>query len=199
VRPNGRAGKPNRGRSPRSDLILVAEFFKIGLFAIGGGLATLPFLYRLADTVPWLEAAMIPDMLAVAQSSPGAIGVNLAIYTGYRAAGIPGSVLAALGIVTPSVIIIVIVAGMLQAFKQSKTVQAVFTGLRPAAAGLLCAACIPALKVALWNSNAEIWYQYLRVPQLVLFAVIFVLIRKLKVHPVFYIAAAGALGIILKF
>ncbi|MDR1352307.1 MAG: chromate transporter, partial [Treponema sp.] len=114
-------------------LVIFAEFFKIGLFAVGGGLATLPFIYKLSDTAPWLDANTIPDMLAVAQSSPGAVGVNLAVYAGYRAAGIPGGAAAALGIVAPSVIIICVIAGMLQAFKENKVVQAVFTGLRPAA------------------------------------------------------------------
>jgi chromate transporter len=180
-------------------LLLFAEFFKIGLFAIGGGLATLPFIYRLADAAPWLEAHMIPDMLAVAQSSPGAVGVNLAVYTGYLAAGIPGCVTAALGLVTPSIIIICVVAGMLQAFKENKTVQAVFTGLRPAAAGLLCAACIPVLKVSLWNGEAAVWYERLRIGQSVLFVVVFVLVRRFRAHPVLYIAGAGVLGVILGF
>jgi chromate transporter len=180
-------------------LVLFAEFFKIGLFAIGGGLATLPFIYRLADTAPWLDAYMIPDMLAVAQSSPGAVGVNLAIYTGYRAAGIPGCVTAALGLVTPSIIIICIVAGMLQAFKENRAVQAVFMGLRPAAAGLLCAACIPVLRISLWNSDAVLWYEHLRIGQSVLFVTLFMLIRRFKAHPVFYIAAAGILGVIFGF
>ncbi|MDR0718220.1 MAG: chromate transporter [Treponema sp.] len=180
-------------------LILFAEFFKIGLFAIGGGLATLPFIYKLAGTAPWLDVYAIPDMLAVAQSSPGAVGVNLAIYTGYHAAGIPGCVTAALGLVTPSIIIICIVAGMLQAFKENKNVQAVFTGLRPAAAGLLCAACIPVLKISLWNSDAVLWYEHLRIGQCALFVVLFILIRKFRAHPVVYIAAAGILGVIFKF
>jgi chromate transporter len=142
---------------------------------------------------------MIPDMLAVAQSSPGAVGVNLAIYTGYRAAGIPGCVTAALGLVAPSIIIICVVAGMLQAFKENKVVQAVFTGLRPAAAGLLCAACIPILKVSLWNADAAVWYERLRIGQSVLFVVVFVFVRKFRAHPVFYITGAGVLGVILGF
>jgi len=180
-------------------LIIYAEFFKIGLFAIGGGLATLPFLYRLAGTYPWFTAEMIPDMLAVAQSSPGAIGVNLGLYAGFRAAGPLGAVVAGLGLVTPSIIIIVIVAGMLRAFKENKTVQAVFGGLRPAAAGLLCAACIPALRVALWRDEAEIWYQHFLLPQIALFAVLFLLIRKIKIHPVCYIVAAGIAGVVFGF
>jgi chromate transporter len=179
--------------------VLFAEFFKIGLFAIGGGLATLPFIYRLADTALWLDAHMIPDMLAVAQSSPGAMGVNLAIYTGYRAAGIPGCVAAALGLVTPSIIIICIVAGMLRTFRENRVVQAVFTGLRPATAGLLCAACIPVLRISLWNSDAVLWYEHLRIGQSALFVVLFILIHKFKAHPVVYIAAAGVLGVVFKF
>jgi chromate transporter len=180
-------------------LILFAEFFKIGLFAIGGGLATLPFLYKLAGVYSWLKAEMIPDMLAVAQSSPGAIGVNLAIYTGFRCAGIPGGIIAALGLITPSVIIIIIVARMLRAFKTSRVVQSVFSGLRPAAAGLLAAAGFSAITLSLYNPAAARWYQQLRWREALLFAVLFLLIRRLKIHPVVYIAAAGVAGIVLGF
>ncbi|GHV88381.1 chromate transporter [Spirochaetia bacterium] len=180
-------------------LILFAEFFKIGLFAIGGGLATLPFLYRLAGAYPWLTQEMIPDMLAVAQSSPGAIGVNMAIYTGFRCAGIPGGIIAALGLVTPSVIIIIVVARMLRAFKENVTVQAVFSGLRPAAAGLLAAAGFSAISLSLYNPAASIWYQQLRWREALLFAILFLFIRRFKVHPIVYIAAAGGVGIALGF
>jgi chromate transporter len=138
-------------------------------------------------------------MPTVAQSLPGAVGVNLAIYTGYRAAGIPGRVTAAPGLVTPPVIIICVVAGMLQAFKENRVVQAVLTGFRPAAAGLLCTACIPVLKISPRNSDAVLWYEHLRVAQSALFVVLFILIRRFKVHPVIYIAAAGAPGVVLGF
>jgi chromate transporter len=185
-------------------LILFAEFFKTGLFAIGGGLATLPFLYKMAAVYDWIDAAAIPDMLAVAQSSPGAIGVNLAVYAGFRAAGITGGVSAALGLVTPSVIIIILVARMLRAFKENTTVQAVFSGLRPAAAGLLTAAGVLAVKPSLYNAAAKAaageaapWYQFIRWRECILFAVVFVLIRRFKGHPIIYIAAAGAAGVIL--
>ncbi|MDR2101384.1 MAG: chromate transporter, partial [Treponema sp.] len=91
-------------------LVLFAEFFKIGLFAVGGGLATLPFLYQLADKYDWLSRDMILDFQAVAQSLPGAIGANMAAYTGFRNAGISGGFIAALGLVSPSIIIIIIIA-----------------------------------------------------------------------------------------
>ncbi|MDR1955936.1 MAG: chromate transporter, partial [Treponema sp.] len=85
-------------------LLLFVEFFKIGCFSVGGGLATLPFLYQLADTVQWLDPEMVGNMQAVAQSLPGAIGVNMAAYTGFLAMGIPGAVVAVLGLVSPSII-----------------------------------------------------------------------------------------------
>jgi chromate transporter len=172
-------------------LILCAEFFKIGLFSIGGGLTTLPFIYKLADTQPWLSPEMIPDMLAVAQSLPGAIGVNLVLYTGFRCAGFPGALAAGLGLVTPSIIVIIIVAGTLRAFKENRTVQAVFAGLRPAAAGLLCTAFLLALRVSLWNSAAGnanangggggagdiAWYAHFRLPECIMFLALFLLTR----------------------
>jgi chromate transporter len=178
-------------------LILFAEFFKIGLFSIGGGLATLPFIYKLSDTYTWLKPEMIPDMLAVAQSLPGAIGINLGIYTGFRCAGIPGAFTAAIGLAAPSIIVIIIIAGMLSAFKENPMVQAVFAGLRPAAMGLLCAAFLPALRVSLWNGEAETWYAHFRIPELIIFLVLFLLTRKIKLHPVFWIAAAGIAGALL--
>ncbi|MDR3167758.1 MAG: chromate transporter [Treponema sp.] len=180
-------------------LVLFAEFFKIGLFAIGGGLATLPFLYKLADKYDWLSWDMILDIQAVAQSLPGAIGANMAAYTGFRCAGIPGGFIATLGLISPSIIIIIVIARMLRAFKESTLVTAVFSGLRPAAAGLLAAACFGAIKLSLYNAAAPVWYELLRWRQCLLFGVLFILIVKFKKHPVVYIAAAGAAGIVLQF
>jgi chromate transporter len=179
-------------------VLLFAEFFKIGLFAVGGGLATLPFLYQLADKYDWLSRDMILDIQAVAQSLPGAIGVNMAAYTGFYCAGIPGGFTAALGLVTPSIIIIVIIAGMLRAFKESLLVWSVFSGFRPAAAGLLAAACFGAIKILLYNAAAPVWYELLHWRESLLFGLLFILIFKFKKHPVIYIAAAGAAGVIFK-
>jgi chromate transporter len=180
-------------------LFLFVQFFKIGLFSIGGGYATLPFLYEMADGTSgkWLSAEKIGDMLAVAQSLPGAIGVNLSAYTGFRYAGIPGGFLAALGLVSPSIIIIVIIARLLNAFKESKTVAALFAGFRPAGAGLLSAAALGALAVSLYNPAAETWTALLRRRECILFAVLFFLVYKFKKHPVVYIAIAGVAGVVL--
>ncbi|MDR0998562.1 MAG: chromate transporter [Treponema sp.] len=176
-------------------LFLFVQFFKIGLFSIGGGYATLPFLYELADNYDWLSREDVGNMLAVAQSLPGAIGVNLAAYTGFRYAGIPGGFMSALGLVSPSIIIIIIVARLLSAFKQNKTMAALFAGFRPAGAGLLSAAAFAAVAVSLYVPDWQIWYQALRWREAALFAVLFFLIVKFRKHPVLYIAAAGIAGI----
>ena len=113
--------------------LLYAEFFKIGLFSIGGGLATLPFLYEMAARYDFYTAVNIGNFLAIAQSSPGAIGINTCAQIGYLAGGIPGAFLVALGLISPSIIIIIIVSRFLSVFKENTTVKAVFSGLRPAA------------------------------------------------------------------
>jgi chromate transporter len=176
--------------------ILLGEFFKIGLFSVGGGLATLPFLYQLADRYDWLSYETIADMIAISESTPGAIGVNMATYTGFQAAGIPGAVIATLGLAAPSIIVILIVARILTAFKESPLVAAVFRGLRPAATGLIAAAGFGVIRLSLYNGRAPLWYDRIRWQELVLFALLFLLICRFKKHPVWYILAAGVAGIL---
>ncbi|MDR2783436.1 MAG: chromate transporter [Treponema sp.] len=174
--------------------LLFFEFSKIGLFAVGGGLATLPFLFHLVEKYTWLTAEIIGNGQALAQSAPGAIGVNIAAYAGFYAAGIPGSLAAAAGLVFPSVIIITIIARML-AFKKNRLAQAVFTGIKPCATGLLAAAGFGVLRTSLFNGEASVWYEMFRPRECVLFVVLFVLIIKLKLHPAVYIALAAISGI----
>jgi chromate transporter len=176
---------------------LFAQFFKIGLFSIGGGYATLPFLYEMANKEEWLSAEKIGDMLAVAQSLPGAIGVNLSVYTGFQCAGIPGGLIAALGLVSPSIISIIVVSQLLNAFKESAFASSLFSSLRPAGAGLLSAAALGALSISLLENAAKTWTTMLRWRECLLFAAIFLLIRLLKKHPVVYIALAGVIGVAL--
>ena len=179
-------------------LYLFALFCRIDLFAIGGGLATLPFLFELADKSDWLTREAIGNMLALAQSAPGAIGVNLSAYTGFTYAGVAGGFAAAMGFVAPSIIVIVIVARMLRAFSENRIVKTLFTAMRPAAAGLLSAAGLGAIVLSVWNAAAVRWYEYLRWKECLLFGLIFFLVVKFKKHPVLYIAAAGAVGVVLK-
>ena len=118
-------------------LQLFYEFFKTGLFAVGGGLATIPFLSAMTDKYTWFTKAQLADMIAVAESTPGPIGVNTATFAGYNAAGIPGAIIATLSLVLPSYIIILAISKALQKFRDNKYVNDAFTGLRPAATGLI--------------------------------------------------------------
>ncbi|MDR1143385.1 MAG: chromate transporter [Spirochaetaceae bacterium] len=178
--------------------LVYAEFFKIGAFSVGGGLATLPFLYDIASRYDWLTRADIGNFLAIAQSSPGAVGVNMAAQTGYLAGGIPGAVLAPLGLITPAIIAILIVARIFTAFKENAAVKAVFGGLRPAAAGLIAAAGFGVIRLSLYAGvPGGIWYEGFRLKEMVLFAALFILVWKCKKHPILYIAAAGMAGIAL--
>jgi chromate transporter len=179
--------------------VLYAEFFKIGLFSIGGGLATLPFLFDLAARYDWLGPEKVGDFLAIAQSSPGAMGVNMAAQSGFAAAGVPGAVIAPLGLVSVPIVVIILVARMLTRFKEKRAVEMVFSGLRPAAAGLIAAAGFGVWKLSLYNGNARVWYEALRPREALLFAVVFALIWKFKKHPIVYIAAAGIAGVIFRF
>jgi chromate transporter len=179
-------------------LILCAVFCKSGLFAVGGGLATLPFLFELAEKYEWLRPEQIGDFLAIAQSSPGAIGINMGAQAGFLWAGVPGAYMAALGLAAPSIVIIIIIARMLKDFKENRIVAAVFSGLRPAAAGLLTAAGFSAWKLSLYHPSAGIWYESLRLKEALLFAAFFLSVYKSKGHPVIYIAIAAALGVVLK-
>jgi chromate transporter len=174
--------------------LLAAEFCKIGLFSVGGGLATLPFLFEMAEKYPWLNHEQVGDLLAVAQCSPGAIGINMGARAGFLAAGVPGAITAGLALAAPSIAVIIIVARMLASFRTNRIVNAVFGGLRPAAAGLLAAAAFSALGVSLYNAAFTAWYEILKWRECALLILVFFLVRRFKLHPVFYIAAAGAAG-----
>jgi chromate transporter len=182
-------------------LLLYAEFFKIGIFSVGGGLATLPFLYKLADKYEWLTREKIADFLAIAQSAPGAIGVNMSAQVGFQGGGIPGALLAAFGLISPAIILITIIARIFKAFKENTIVTRVFSGLRPAASGLLAAAGFSAWKLSLYNSGAAFWYETIRWREGLIFIILSICViifrKKRFSHPVLYIAVGAATGILL--
>ena len=188
-------------------LRLFWEFFKTGLFAVGGGMATLPFLYDISTRTGWFTHAMLADMVAVSESTPGPIGVNMATYVGYTTAGIPGAVIATLGLITPSVIIILMIARALKAFKSNPLVEAGFYGLRPCSIGLIAAACYLVIKIALFIP--EVYAETGRLADLfnvkaiALAAVLLVCtryVKKLKgLHPIFFILASALVGVVFAF
>ena len=130
-------------------LQLFYEFFKTGLFVFGGGLATIPFLQEISVKTGWYTTQQLMDMVAISESTPGPIGVNMATYVGYTVAGISGGIIATLGLVTPCIIIACIVARLLYKFRESTYVNAAFYGLRPASLGLISAAGLVVLRISL--------------------------------------------------
>ncbi len=186
-------------------LILFYEFFKIGLFSIGGGLATLPFLYKLADKYDWFHTGMIADMVAISESTPGPLGVNMATYTGFQFGGVLGSIIATVGLVFPSVIIIIIISKFLQKFQNNPRVEDVFYLLRPAVTGLIGAAGFGVLLTALLHVNkiSDISFQnflgLFGLKECILFVLMLFLTNKFKTHPVIYIAVGAVIGIIFAF
>lgn len=191
-------------------LELYFRFFFVGLFAIGGGLATVPFLQSMGEATGWFNQSDIADMIAISESTPGPIGVNMATYVGYQsgevfgvAGGIFGGVIATLGLITPSIIVIVIVARMLQKFKNSKYVEYAFYGLRAASIALVASACLGVAKIAFWNAElmAESGsvFAALDYKSIILSAVIFFCVTKFKkLHPIALILFSAVVGILLK-
>ena len=195
-------------------LRLFYEFFKVGLFSVGGGLATLPFLRHLGEVTDWFSAADLANMVAVSESTPGAMGINMATYVGFTMGGqsglpggnIVGAVIATLGLVAPSILVILIIAKFLQKFRQSRVVDGVFSGLRPASTGLIAAAGLSVAQIALltgaawtgWNSLTAI----INWKGVILAAAVFICMQVKalkKLHPIVYIAAAAVIGVVFQF
>ena len=188
-------------------LRLFWEFFKTGLFAVGGGLATLPFMYDISDKTGWFTHSMLADMVAVSESTPGPIGVNMATYVGFVTGGVPGAVIATVGLVTPSVIVILLIARVLKAFRENQYVDAGFYGLRPCSVGLIAAAGVLVIKLALFNTelyaSTGAIADLFNVKALILAAVLLAAtrcIKKLKgLHPIVFILASAVIGIVFSF
>ena len=181
-------------------LRLYLEFARTGLFAVGGGLATIPFLEDMGARTGWFTYADLTTMIAVSESTPGPIGVNMATYVGYTTQGVPGAVIATLGLMTPSIVIILLIARMLQKFRQSRAVDAVFYGLRPASTALITAVGISlALEVMSRTSAAGAVVHW---PSVVLALAVFFCIRFTplkKLHPIVFIGISAVVGAVFKF
>lgn len=193
-------------------LKLFWEFFKTGLFAIGGGMATVPFLQDIALRTGWYTAGQLADMIAVSESTPGPIGVNMATYVGYTVGvshggvtmGVASAVIATLGLITPSVIIILIISYFLKKFREAKVVNNTLYGLRAASVALISAAGINIVLFSLLGVQDLFHIADARINPLalVLAAVILVLTRYVKktkkLHPIWFIALSAVAGVVFK-
>lgn len=184
-------------------LQLFWEFFKTGLFAVGGGMATLPFLYDISDQTGWFTHTQLADMIAVSESTPGPIGVNMATYVGYVSGGIGGAVVATLGLITPSVIVILVIAAFLKAFRDSKYVAAAFYGLRPASTALIAAALVSVARITFFAGDFSPDGITINWKAIVLATALMVLTRRTpgvkNWHPIVFIAFSALVGVIFHF
>ena len=189
-------------------LQLLWEFLKIGLFSIGGGLAALPYLYELAERYPWFTTRQITDMVAIAESTPGPIGINAATFAGYQAGvmyyGIPGGMLggvvATFGFALPGFIISLMVAKFLMAFQEKPIVRDAFYGLRPAVTALIASACLLLTREVFfsdWDGTPGNIFSSIDIKAVILLVAAFFAVRKWNKHPVVYIGAGAAVGIAL--
>ncbi len=182
-------------------LRLFYEFCKVGLFSVGGGLATIPFLTDMAKSTGWFTTGQLADMIAVSESTPGPIGINMATYVGFHTAGILGGTSATLGLVFPSIIITLIIARFLQRFRQSFVVNAVFYGFRAASVALITSAMLQVARIALLNhtmADGSVMTFYW--PAIILAVLVFICIwftPLKKLHPIFFIGFSALTGVLL--
>lgn len=179
-------------------LQLMFEFFKIGLFAVGGGQATIPFLYDLVNRFDWFSAQELADMIAIGESTPGPIGINMATYAGFNSGGVLGGILATLALVFPSIVVIIAISKALDKFRNNVFVENVFAMIRPCVVGLIASSALTVFSLAILNSEAQNIFEMIKVYEVILFVVILTLTFKWKKHPIVYLAIAMVVGIILK-
>jgi len=172
-------------------LKLFYEFFKIGLFAIGGGLATIPFLFNLSEKTAWFSVSELSNMIAISESTPGPLGINMSTYTGFLTSGIIGGIIATLGLIIPSIIIIIIISNFLTKFSENKIIKKVFYGLRAGVIALILITGLNIVKDTLLTTNLSI-----KVFETLLFIVLLILLQKTKIHPALFILISGILGVI---
>ena len=176
-------------------LRLFIEFFKTGLFSIGGGLATIPFLKAMGQNLGWFDEELLGNMIAVGESTPGPIGVNMATYVGYTTGhsfggftdAIFGGFIATFGLVLPSVLIILVVARLLLAFKQNTVVQRSFYAIRPAVVGMIASAAVMMIQNAVFTQDGNLM-ESIDFKAAILFAALLVFTNKIHLnHPVIII------------
>lgn len=181
-------------------LTLFIEFFKIGLFSIGGGMATIPFLIDLSGKYDWYTTAEFGNMVAISQSTPGPVGINMATYAGYQAAGIGGALVATVSLVLPALFIIMLIAKFMQNFSDNPIVQSIFHGIRPTVAALILYAVLELCKIALFTVSSSGIYtpDYTNIIICVVGFALLQVKQLKKLHPLLWILAGAAMGILFK-
>ncbi|MBE6912177.1 MAG: chromate transporter [Ruminococcaceae bacterium] len=181
-------------------LTLCLSFFLTGLFAIGGGLAAIPIMQQFIVDRGWIEPNLFYNMIAISESTPGPIGVNMATYIGFERFGVFGGILCTLALALPSFVIILIIARSYARFQDNKFVKSGLYGIKAAVAGLIASAAYSVLSVTILTPDkfmaAPSLFSLFDFRQLAIFAVIFALYRIFKKHPIWYIIFGAVCGIV---
>lgn len=174
-------------------LVLFYQFFYIGLFAVGGGFAIIPFLETLVNEAHWVSRDDLSNIIALAEMTPGAVGVNMATYTGFALAGIIGGLVATLGLVTPSLIIVGIITRLWQQVKAFPPAVSVFNAVKAAVIGLLGSVFITLFLLIFQDQDVFIF----DIRKAVLFAVTLGIVSYFKINAIIYIILLGIIGAII--
>lgn len=168
-------------------LKLFLEFFHTGLFSFGGGYATLPFLYHIADVYKWFTTKQLTDMIAVSSITPGPVGVNVATFAGFSTAGVFGALIATISVIAPSFIIVIGVSKLLNKFRENKYVQSVLYTLKPAGCGLLAAV------------GVDMFVNNINILGMILLIGLFTAGAVEKRDPLFYLGVSALAGLVAGF
>ena len=185
--------------------LLFYEFFKIGLFSIGGGYATIPFLYHISEIYNWYSAKELVDMLAVSSITPGPVGINVATFAGYKTTGIFGSLLATSALIIPSFLIVILISKLLNKFKENFYVQSILYSIKPAGCALIASVGYRLFnEYILRDTNSfdiNNLSAFIDIKALILLIGLFIMSIKIKKDPLVYLAVAAICGILfhLKF
>lgn len=184
-------------------LQLFLSFFKVGAFAFGGGLAMLPLIFQTVETYGMMTRDEFSRLVALSQVTPGPVAVNAATYTGMIYSGIPGALIATLGVALPSFIVMIIAMEFMEAFKESKGLEGAMKGIRPVTVGLIASAFIYIAQTSLVSTDIfsmEFFSKFpgnLSVFSIVVFAATIIMSEKFKINPIIIILIMGAAGGIL--
>lgn len=182
---------------------LCMEFAKIGFFSLGGGYATLPFLYHMSEVYGWFSPLELSRMLAISSITPGPVGLNVATFAGFKTAGILGSIVATMSIMLPSFFMIIIISKMLKKFKDSPCLCSVMYALRPATAAMLAAVALRLFRDVIIRNPDFSGFNFLQMQNFIdikgflLLVILFILSLKLKKDPLVFLAFGAIAGILL--
>ena len=180
-------------------LQLFWSFFQVGLFSFGGGYAALPLIQKqVMESHPWLTQTEFMDVLTISQMTPGPIAINASTFVGTKMAGLPGAIIATVGCVTPSCIIVLILATLYFKYKGLNMVQGIIKGLRPAVVALIASAGLSILLTALFNKDAfPVQLEDLNWVAAGLFALSLFVLKKYKLNSIYVMLLAGVAGVIV--